>query len=152
MPNTINSREEEAVKIQEGMCTLHHTLWRGRRTVCRETTQWGEHKEVLTEVTPPEGQAWGSARSLVSSSGYPPRQGLDLVSVGCWIHQPFLGLETIVTSEKQQRSLPVTLIEQAWDRFISTVTLEGTCCRRSHFTKENKTPRGQIACTWPLSN
>lgn len=152
MPNTINSRKGEAGKTQEGMCELHHTLWRGHMTVCRETTQWGEQEEVLTEVTTPEGQAWGSACCLVSSSGYPPHQGLDLVSVGCSIHQPFLGLETIVTSEKQQWRWPVTLIQLAWYHFISMVTLEGTCYHRSHFTKENKTLRGQITCCWPHSS
>lgn len=134
------------------MCALHHTLWRGQKTVCRKITQWGEQEGVLTEATTPEEQAWGSACSLVSSSGDPPRQGLDLVSVACSIHQPFLGLETIVTSEKQQRRLPVTLIQQAWYHFISTVTLESTCCHRSHFTQENKAPRGQITCCRPHSS
>lgn len=151
MPNTINSRGRSSKSTGGYVCTSPHPT-KGTDDSVQENhpMRWAGRGPYRS------GNARGAGMGLCVLPGFQFRlfshQGLDLVSVACSIHQPFLGLETIVTSEKQQRRLPVTLIQQAWYHFISTVTLEGTCCHRSHFTKENKAPRGQITCCRPHSS
>lgn len=111
--NNLKSRERSS-ENHTRVHTNHHTLWRG-------TWQWGEQEKVLTGVT----EAWGAGVGFCLLPGFQLRlsspsatrqanRGLDLVSVGCPIHHPFLGLETIGTSDKQQWRLPVSFTQQPW--------------------------------------
>lgn len=158
MPNNnLKSREREVVKITHGSYkSPHPTGARGMWQCAGGPFQWGEQERVLTE-------AWGAGMGFCLLPGFQLRlsspsatrqanQGLDLVSVGCPVHHPFLGLETIVTSDKWQWRLPVSFMKQPWYHFISVVTLEGTCWHDSQFATENKTLRAQITHWWPHSS